>query len=162
MRARQFFYVYIVRDGKYVFANEYGASLLGYPSPEEVQGTSVKDTIEHTNPFQADPVDPSQRFRIYRKHGKSIWMESISVPIEYQKRPATLVIGRDISATVEVEEKLQKESSLYSSRSELLEYPFSHDASQTLRKVIDLVCALTESSLGFFHLVKPYGRERNR
>ena len=149
--------VYIVRDGKYVFANEYGASLLGYPSPEEVQGTSVKYTIEHTNPFQADPVDPSQRFRIYRKDGKSIWMESISVPIEYQNWPATLVIGRDISATVEVEEKLQKESSLYSSRSELLEYSFSHDASQTLRKVIDLVCALTESSLGFFHLVKPYG-----
>jgi len=145
--------VYIVQDGKYVFVNEYGASLLGYPSPEGLLGTSVEDTIEPPYAFQADPVNPSQRFRIYRKDGRRIWMESISVHLEYQKRPATLVIGRDISDTVVVEEKLRKESSIYSSRSELLEYSFSHDVSQTLRKVIDLVCALTESSLGFFHLV---------
>lgn len=147
--------VYILQEGKCVFANEKGASLLGYTSPEEVRGISTKEVMDPTTPPHGESFKPSRRLRVRRRDGQSIWMESISVPLEYQNRPAALMIGIDVSETVEAEEKLRKESFLCSFQSELLEYSFSHDVSQTLRKVIDLACALTESPIGFFHLLTP-------
>lgn len=154
--------IFIVQDNKYVFANEYAASLLGYDTPEELIGTAVESTImpEYRETIQTriesikqGMVNPPLRFQVLRKDGSPLWIESVSIPIIFDHRPSALVIGRDIAHTVTVEKKLQKETLLYASRFNLMKHSFSHDLPDVLQTIIDKVCDLTGSPLGFFHLL---------
>ncbi len=155
--------VFVVQDRKYVFTNECGATLLGYRIPEEVVGIPVEETVDPTHlkdiwsQTDATPEsmsNASQRFQIFRKDGHVIWVESVAIPIVYKDLPSTLLIMRDITQMVAVEKNLQKETQLHSSRYALLEHSFSHDLPDILRKIIDTVCDLTGSPLGFFHFLK--------
>ena len=154
--------ILIVQNGNYTYANPYAASLLGYASPEELVGTPVLETIdpayrqsivERIHTIQHGIGNPPMRMKILRKDGTSLWTESVSIPMEFQEGPGALVIGRDITATVAMEEKLKREADLHAERLALVEYSFSHTLQEILQKTIDLVCGFTESPIGFFHFI---------
>jgi PAS domain S-box-containing protein len=98
--------ILVVQEGRYVYCNPYGASLLGYTTPDEFVGTAVLDTIpeEARNLVAlraARAMDGNENepvtMELLRKDGSRIKSESRSIPILYNQKPATLVIGRDLS-----------------------------------------------------------------
>jgi PAS domain S-box-containing protein len=154
--------ILIVQNGIYTYANPYAASLLGYASPEELVGTPVLETIdpayrqsivERIKTIQQGTGNPPMRMKILRKDGSSLWTDSVSIPIDFRQSPAALVIGRDITATVAMEEKLKREADLHAELLALVEYSFSHTLQEVLQKTVDLVCDFTESPIGFFHFI---------
>ncbi|MCX7787405.1 MAG: GAF domain-containing protein, partial [Spirochaetes bacterium] len=155
--------IFIVQEGIYTFANEEGAALFGYESSAELVGVRVEDTIDpeyretirnRIETLLSGSSNPPLRIKIRHKDGTIHWIESASVPVKHLGKPAGLVIARDISNTVVMEEKLHKESLLYSSRYDLLEYSFNRRLPEVLQKAVDTVCNLTGSPIGFFHFLQ--------
>ncbi len=108
--------ILVVRDGRYAFANPYGARLLGYGSPEELVGTPAIDTIA---PESRDAVrlrmsrvdsgvfNAPMELVILKKDGSRILTESVSIPVEYDGGPAALILGRDKTEQKRMEERLR-------------------------------------------------------
>ena len=113
--------ILVMQNGRYVFANPYGARLLGYESPEELIGTPVIDTIaEESRPIirerirrvtDGQPNEPVEMY-ILQKDGTTLLSESISIPIEYNGRPAALILGRDRTEQKRMEERLRAAESI--------------------------------------------------
>lgn len=98
--------ILVVQEGRYVYCNPFGASLLGYATPDELVGTPVLDTVPEESrelvDFRLAKVkdgkenEPAIIF-LLRKDGTKIKSESRSIPILFSQKPAALVIGRDLS-----------------------------------------------------------------
>ncbi len=105
----------VVQDGRYVFANPYGARLLGYDNPEELIGTLQFDTVAEESReavrlrmsrVSAGKSNEPEDFVVLRKDGTRGITESASIPIEYDGRPAALILGRDKSEQKRMEGRL--------------------------------------------------------
>ncbi len=120
--------VLVVQDGRYVFANPFGARLLGYAKPGDVRGVEALTAID---PAQHDVIrrrmasvqngnpNPPLLLRIRRPDGAVVLAESVSVPIEYEGRPAALVISSDKSDRVRREEDLQTSAARFRQAADL-------------------------------------------
>ncbi|HRY81050.1 MAG TPA: PAS domain S-box protein [Spirochaetia bacterium] len=107
--------ILVVQDGRYVFANPYGARLLGYESPENLVGTLQFDSIDVESREAVklrmarialgESNDPRELI-VLRKDGTRVTTESASLPIEYDGRPAALILGRDKTEQKAVEGRL--------------------------------------------------------
>jgi PAS domain S-box-containing protein len=95
-----------VRNGKFVFANPAGIRLHGYETLDQMIGLDalkgvapefrnvirdriMRGNIGHENP----PVE----FKILKPNGQEVWFKSSSVVINFEGKPTTLILGRDIS-----------------------------------------------------------------
>ncbi|NLJ46214.1 MAG: PAS domain S-box protein [Treponema sp.] len=113
--------ILVLQDGRYVFANPFGARLLGYGSPEEMVRVSAIDTIaeEHRSVIRERmervaaglPNEPIEMY-ILRKDGTKLLSESTSIPIVYDGRPAALILGRDMTEQKRMEERLRAAESI--------------------------------------------------
>lgn len=101
-------------DGKFVFANAATAQLLKLNSPDEMVGKPVMDFIHSDSQdmilnrvkkvlSQDEPVTLSE-VHMKRSDGKIAEVETIAVSVEYEGRPAVLVVARDIAERKRAEE----------------------------------------------------------
>ncbi|NDJ76655.1 MAG: PAS domain S-box protein, partial [Chloroflexi bacterium] len=106
----------VMRHGRYIFTNPAGARMLGYASPEEVAGQTVRDSIApayhdivtaRTFRLATGQPNPPVEIGLLRPDGSIVMIESTSVPIIYQGDPAILLIGQDITARKEAEAALR-------------------------------------------------------
>lgn len=101
-------------DGKYVFANAATAQLLNLKSADEMVGKSVMD---HIHPDSRDMIReriskvlesnapaPLSEVHLLRSDGTTAEVETIAVRVEYEGRPAVIVVARDIAARKRAEE----------------------------------------------------------
>jgi PAS domain S-box-containing protein len=107
--------ILVVQDGRYVFANPYGARLLGYGSPEELVGTPQLDSVAEEcrdairlrmDRIRAGESNDTKEIVVLRKDGTKVTTESSSLPIEYDGRSAALILGRDRTEQKSMEDRL--------------------------------------------------------
>lgn len=107
--------ILIVQDGKFVFANPAGAKILGYENSQDAIGQPVAQAISEKSRqqiFEPTLRNPEERMNepaileIHQPDGGTRMVESISIPYRYRERPASLVIGIDVT------EKITQESML--------------------------------------------------
>jgi len=118
------FGIFLVRDGKYIYCNAKGASMLGYNSSEEIIGLSVEETIdsgdlskiiERITKCSAGESNPPTEMKIIRRDGSIIVSESTSVPILLSDGPAIMVMGADQTERKKTEEALKNREAKISS-----------------------------------------------
>lgn len=115
--------IYIVQDGRIVFANQYTARYSGY-SMDQLIGHEILDYIhpddrdrvrenavamlkgEQTTPYE---------YRVTDSRGIVRWLMESVVPIEYQERRAVLGNIIDVTAFKEAQQKLRQMEELESS-----------------------------------------------
>ncbi len=98
--------IFILADGKYLFANPFAAEMLGCDTPEEVLDIDPMDSFtpktqrlisQRIRRLKEKASNDPLEFEIQKKNGEIIFTESISIPIEYQGKSAAMIIGRDIT-----------------------------------------------------------------
>lgn len=113
--------ILVVQDGSYVYANPYGAALLGYSSPAELVGVPALSTIapeshaavqQRLEEIAAGRENAPQEMVLLRKDGGTLWAESSSIPIVYDDRPAALIIGRDLTEQKRIADRLRAAESI--------------------------------------------------
>ncbi|HOP06279.1 MAG TPA: PAS domain-containing protein [candidate division Zixibacteria bacterium] len=101
--------IMVVQDGKYIFCNRAGAMMLGFDSPEDMIGYELIESIEPqyhslvktrlgriSNGLSNEPME----FDYIRHDGLKVRVESTSMPIMMNQRPAIMIIGRELPAPV--------------------------------------------------------------
>ena len=114
--------IVVVQDNNIAYINPRGAAILGYKS-EEVIGTSMINYI-HPDYIQEALERISKRMRgegasdlyetvLRHRDGSVRHVEMSGGVIQYEGRPADLIVGRDITERKETEEALQKSEERY-------------------------------------------------
>lgn len=109
--------VYVIQNGKLVYANPRLAEILGYESPAELEGREVLDTVV---PEDRDKVvDNIQKrmtgevprvhysFRALRRDGQRIVVEVLGVKATYRHEAAIIGSMLDITERVRAEEQVR-------------------------------------------------------
>jgi len=103
-----------VREGKFVFVNPAGAKLCGYANAEEMIGL---DALHSVAPEYRDIVrrritkvevgqeNPPIDYQMLRCNGERLWVKSSSVVIDFEGKPTTLILGRDVAREKLAEEE---------------------------------------------------------
>ena len=135
--------ILVAQDGKYVFANPAGISLLGYSDLDDVIGLSVPDTIapenhdlarERLKNIKAGYSNPSVDMTLLRADGTRQEVESIAVPITLDGSAAALVFCQDITKRSLLKQALRESQFKYRTLVEQLPavtYTASIDAAST-------------------------------
>jgi PAS domain S-box-containing protein len=105
----------IVRDGKFVFANQAYAKALGVDEVEELYRAPIRERLV---PEDGEALRARERFvleggqlapRIYtarRQDGTTVQLESCSGPCDFEGEPAIITMARDVSARKALEAQL--------------------------------------------------------
>lgn len=109
--------IYIIQDGKVVFANPMVEQICGY-GPEEMEGIYFRDLLHpedvrvaekrRQRRLRGDKVPSNYTMRIRAKGGEIRWLQVNQVLLNWQGRSATLNIARDISDQRRLEEQLRQ------------------------------------------------------
>jgi two-component system cell cycle sensor histidine kinase/response regulator CckA len=107
--------IIIIQNGQICFANPMAATVTGYSSkallqirieelihPEDRQNT----LLMCNNTIQKETLPLTYVFRLIHKTGKTFWVQSNSVRIEWEGNPTTLILVRDISEQKKLEAQL--------------------------------------------------------
>lgn len=112
-------FIAIVQDGKYVFVNSKGLNLLQCKSSGDIIGKRILDTIhpDYRNLVMdrlanLSDTNTAIQLKMVRLDGTVFDAESNSVPFVYNKRPAALIIGRDITSELQHKAVIQQEEKL--------------------------------------------------
>jgi len=98
--------IFILRDGKYIFANQSAALKLGYASPDEIIGVEISKTIQaedmaeimrRTERAMIGETNPPMELTIIKPDGSCVITETVSYPIILEDGPAVLVMGQDVT-----------------------------------------------------------------
>ncbi|HEY0202605.1 MAG TPA: diguanylate cyclase [Acetobacteraceae bacterium] len=87
--------------------------LVGRPAVEMVQPADriwVEETLNA--PLQAGKAAARATYRIIRKDGAPVWLESIGRPLPGTTRAGYVVVTRDVSARMEMEQRLEEANRL--------------------------------------------------
>jgi PAS domain S-box-containing protein len=107
--------VMVHRAGRVVYVNPRLVHKLGYSEASEVIGRNAVDMVhpddrslvaERMRRVAAGERGVAAVFRHARKDGGIDYLELVSVPIDYDGEPATLVIGRDVGERRSLEQRL--------------------------------------------------------
>lgn len=107
--------IIVFQEGMYVFANRTAARLHGLQDPRELIGKPALHNISaQYHPVMAgrfkrlDADQPNEPVEIVMEgvDGAHRLVESTSIPIQYQGKPAALVIGQDITERRQIEDSL--------------------------------------------------------
>ena len=107
--------IMVFQDGKYVFVNPAGVKKLGYPQDELVGEVIFKvihpedheSVLNRMKALEMGAENEPIVMRIVKKNGETYLSESLSVPIEYNERPAGLIISRDVTEERRAEAQLR-------------------------------------------------------
>jgi len=109
--------VVIIQDGKIVFTNKRGAEISGY-SRDELIGLSLEKLVDekyrqlakerYERRLQGERVPTTYEVEFIAKTGEGVPVEASATRINYQGRPADLVIVRDIRERKRLEEERLK------------------------------------------------------
>ncbi len=106
-----------IKNGSYIFTNPAGVKMLGYNTANEILNVPVLDTIapvsqalvlERMKRLAAAQENLPVEIELLRPDGSTLWVESTSVPIQYEGEPAILVISQDVTARKQAEETMQQ------------------------------------------------------
>jgi len=109
--------ILVVQDGKYVFGNPAALRMLGYRHLNELVGTPVMQTVsakfqknvaQRLKQVAAGNSNSPLELELIRADGSILYIESASVPMEFEGKPAALIIGRDITTERETRSWLRK------------------------------------------------------
>lgn len=112
--------ILVMQEGRYMFANPAGASLLGYANPANLIGKLALDTIVpeylpiiHKRLRSLEEGKPNSMIEIAvrRPDGSTVSVETTSIPITYEGKPAALIIGQDITTRKQFEMDLRRSES---------------------------------------------------
>ncbi|MDP8223776.1 MAG: PAS domain S-box protein [Candidatus Lernaella stagnicola] len=98
----------VVQDGQFKFINEGGARILGAESPDELTGVD-NERFVHPSYLEAVKkrtkklIDEETETDVYtylcrRLDGSDVYLETASIPFQFENRPALLSVGRDVTA----------------------------------------------------------------
>ncbi len=113
--------ILVAQDGNYVFANPASLRLLGFRQPEEVIGRPIMQTIapasreivsERLQRVANNQANPPLELELLHPDGTIHLVESISVPVEFEGRPAALTFSRDLNVQRQAEELMRKHASV--------------------------------------------------
>jgi len=117
-------------SGKIAFINPAGMRMLGAARPRDLIGRSVLECVcppdrrlvrREVERFErGDPPSSNLRVRFQRLDGTTFWGAAQGVDIIYGGRPATQVIVRDITASLQAEIALRQSEDRFRNMSELL------------------------------------------
>src|SRR6478672_2216748 len=107
--------LYMVQDGRIVYANSKTAELLGYDSPDQLLGTPVDalttpedlPTLKENHRRRLTGEVPSIRYtyRALRRDGSRFWAEVHGGVCDYAGRPAIMGVALDVSQRVAFEQQ---------------------------------------------------------
>jgi len=118
-------FIAIIQNGKYMFANAKALDILKCRSSSEIIGNKILNTVHPeyqdvvTNQLRVSQ-NTSERpvlIKLICKDDSQCDFESNSAPFLYNKKPATLIIGRDITEELKQKDKIKQEQEL---RAEIL------------------------------------------
>jgi PAS domain S-box-containing protein len=117
----------VFQDNHWVFANQALLEMSGY-SLEELRSRSQDDVLAAVHPKDRErvrghiqdlltdqPASPRLEFRLSKKDGTMIWVETLASQIQYHGRPAVKVAYADITERKRVEAKLRQSEERYRS-----------------------------------------------
>jgi len=105
----------VQRDGVYVYVNPAFAMLLGHDSPADLIGTQVLDDVhpddrdrirERMQRALAPAGTPPAEVRVLRRDGRVLVLEMEGMLVDFDGKPSTLAIGRDITERREMFERM--------------------------------------------------------
>ncbi len=109
--------IFIAQDEKVKFLNPGSIQIVGY-TKEEIVSMSFLDLIHpkdramvgerYRKRLQGEQLASTYSFRVVTKAGETLWCQLNTSLIEWQGRPATLNIARDITRQKQMEERLQE------------------------------------------------------
>lgn len=109
--------IFVQSEGKCVFANPAMAKLYGVSNPEELYGLKVLDHVPpHLRQIVGSRIEavnsgvkiPVLEIQLIRADGTIIDVEVAPTPFIYNKKPAALVLAKDISERKRYEVQLRK------------------------------------------------------
>jgi|GEM_PF-481202 len=121
--------ILVQQGGHYHFANPAGLNLLGFenlqdfinvPVSETVHPDSLDMVMQHIRNNEAGFTNPLAEVKMLHRDGRTVITESLSVPLTFKDRPASLVILQDITARREAEKELKRSDTLMSKVFEIL------------------------------------------
>jgi len=143
----------INQDGRYLDANPSAVKLVGY-SLHELKKMTIEDLqIEDQQISDEEIMKLHQQGGIIQpvlrhKEGHAIPVEMSVSPVQaINKQPIILGIVRDIS-------ERQFSKRLVHDRLGIIDFAAQHSLEEVMRKILDDICALTGSKIGFFHFLE--------
>lgn len=112
--------VYVITDGRFTYMNRVGAEIIGY-TPEELIGKPIVDVVtpeqrESVSRYAASRASggkPPNRYKIslLKKGGGIVEVETHASFIEYEGKPSTLSVSRDVTEMERAAEALRRSES---------------------------------------------------
>ncbi|GAB4442219.1 MAG: hypothetical protein Kow0031_24270 [Anaerolineae bacterium] len=113
----------IVRDNAILYINTAGVKVLGAQSADDLLGVSIMNFVTPTSTslvrnrldrLQQNHPNEAADVKIRRLDGTELFVQSTSVPITFNNRPAFLLMSIDITARKRAEAALQLSEELFS------------------------------------------------
>jgi PAS domain S-box-containing protein len=109
--------VYLIQDGKFVYANNRMAEIMGYTSGDQMMGKSIRDLVlpedfpemeENFRRRLSGEVESTQyRFGAIRKDGSIVNLEALGGLVTVEEKPAILGTAVDITEREKTDRRLR-------------------------------------------------------
>ncbi len=147
--------IYVIQDGKIKFCKPGISAVTGY-SGAEIMSMGLSEIVHpddlkpmldnHVRRMKGEQVPAKYLFRAMRKDGNIRWAEASVTTIEWEGRPAALVLQSDITERREMEASIKKTSRLFKMLF-LCNAAMVHAASET--ELFQRICSIMTETGGY-------------
>lgn len=155
-------------QGEVVYANRAALKLVGAASKKEVIGKSVFDFVhpdhreivmERIKKSQQEEHSEPLEEKFIKLDGEIIDVEVTAIPINYQGKPATQVVVRDVTEEKEAKERLFRQNAVLEGINRVFEETLTCETDEEVAKTCLAVAEeLTDSNFGFICEINQNGR----